>query len=353
MPLSVPIPSHRGLHRVTLMSCLEAFVRDEILDKDDAWCVTFCAPAVSQSVLTEIVHRHCPRCKKNRKATKKLSLSKLPPILVIHLKRFSFHGPFSDKVPLAKLFVDAETREANHFRLSRADRDTGALPADRTRSYELHSAAAHGQEERDCAVWRISVRSIWCNEPLREPQQWSLVRVSFSPTFTISARLELTSVRTRHSTAFVRNGRDWHNIGDSKVTPCDPNVVQSVRPGSLLSFAYILPRLTYGIAPCRRPNRLISFITRGDNPQTTSSFSRLCRYHSSPSLSRRYKEESSAMSSCVVFPFTIVSFFCSVSYSRSPSNPQRCKFSTLEFEPRNLFYESPVVWFCHESEWRP
>lgn len=37
MPLSVPIPSHRGLHRVTLMSCLEAFVRDEILDKDDAW----------------------------------------------------------------------------------------------------------------------------------------------------------------------------------------------------------------------------------------------------------------------------------------------------------------------------
>lgn len=49
--------------------------------------------------------RHCPRCKKNRKAIKKLSLSKLPPILVIHLKRFSFHGPFSDKVRLASIIA--------------------------------------------------------------------------------------------------------------------------------------------------------------------------------------------------------------------------------------------------------
>lgn len=101
MPLSVPIPSHRGLHRVTLMSCLEAFVRDEILDKDDAWYVKASHGLRNQiSRLTPALYpaRHCPRCKKNRKATKKLSLSKLPPILVIHLKRFSFHGPFSDKV---------------------------------------------------------------------------------------------------------------------------------------------------------------------------------------------------------------------------------------------------------------
>lgn len=49
-------------------------------------------------LLTQESYRHCPRCKKERKSVKKLSLSKLPPILVIHLKRFSFHGPFSDKV---------------------------------------------------------------------------------------------------------------------------------------------------------------------------------------------------------------------------------------------------------------
>lgn len=38
MPLSVPIPGGRGISKVSLMACLETFVRDEILDKDDAWC---------------------------------------------------------------------------------------------------------------------------------------------------------------------------------------------------------------------------------------------------------------------------------------------------------------------------
>jgi len=51
-----------------------------------------------RSQLTSRSCRYCPQCKTNRPAVKKLSLSKLPPILVIHLKRFSFHGPFSDKV---------------------------------------------------------------------------------------------------------------------------------------------------------------------------------------------------------------------------------------------------------------
>jgi ubiquitin carboxyl-terminal hydrolase 8 len=44
------------------------------------------------------LHRNCPKCKTRRKATKRLSLAKLPPILLIHLKRFSFKGPFSDKL---------------------------------------------------------------------------------------------------------------------------------------------------------------------------------------------------------------------------------------------------------------
>ncbi|KAK4703945.1 ubiquitin carboxyl-terminal hydrolase 8, partial [Phenoliferia sp. Uapishka_3] len=77
MPLSVPIPSGRGSTKVDLQQCIATFVREEILDKEDAW--------------------NCPRCKVPRKASKKLTLSRLPPILVIHLKRFSFKGPFSDK----------------------------------------------------------------------------------------------------------------------------------------------------------------------------------------------------------------------------------------------------------------
>lgn len=45
--------------------------------------------------------RKCPRCKVPRRATKRLSLSRLPPVLVIQLKRFSFNGPFTDKLETA------------------------------------------------------------------------------------------------------------------------------------------------------------------------------------------------------------------------------------------------------------
>ena len=35
---------------------------------------------------------------------KALTISRLPPILLIHLKRFSFHGPFTDKIDTAVVF---------------------------------------------------------------------------------------------------------------------------------------------------------------------------------------------------------------------------------------------------------
>ncbi|GAA6060086.1 hypothetical protein JCM10212_003047 [Sporobolomyces blumeae] len=172
MPLSVPIPSHRGLHKVTLMSCLEAFVRDEILDKDDAW--------------------HCPRCKKNRKATKKLSLSKLPPILVIHLKRFSFHGPFSDKI---------ETQV--HYPVTGLDLTPFVPPP--------------LMDQRGQTVGKSST----------EGYVYDLFGVTN----------HYGNLSSGHYTAFVRNGRDWYNIGDSKVTPCDPTVVQSAKSAYILYYA--------------------------------------------------------------------------------------------------------------------
>ncbi|KAH7890898.1 hypothetical protein F5I97DRAFT_1975992 [Phlebopus sp. FC_14] len=78
MYLSLPIPPVRGPSKVSLESCLDAFVKEEVLEKSEAW--------------------HCPKCKGLRKATKRLSLSRLPPILLIHLKRFSVKGPFTDKI---------------------------------------------------------------------------------------------------------------------------------------------------------------------------------------------------------------------------------------------------------------
>jgi len=42
--------------------------------------------------------RDCPKCKTKRRTSKKLSLARLPPVLLIHLKRFEANGRFSDKV---------------------------------------------------------------------------------------------------------------------------------------------------------------------------------------------------------------------------------------------------------------
>lgn len=48
-------------------------------------------------------NRQCPNCKVLRKATKHLSLSRLPPVLLIHIKRFTTKGHFTDKL---ETFVD-------------------------------------------------------------------------------------------------------------------------------------------------------------------------------------------------------------------------------------------------------
>lgn len=44
------------------------------------------------------IHRDCPKCKTKRRASKTLSLARLPPVLLIHFKRFEANGRFSDKI---------------------------------------------------------------------------------------------------------------------------------------------------------------------------------------------------------------------------------------------------------------
>ncbi|XP_008800670.3 ubiquitin carboxyl-terminal hydrolase 9-like isoform X1 [Phoenix dactylifera] len=63
---------------VTLFSCLETFLKEEPLGPDDMW--------------------YCPSCKEHRQATKKLDLWRLPKILVVHLKRFSYSRFLKNKL---------------------------------------------------------------------------------------------------------------------------------------------------------------------------------------------------------------------------------------------------------------
>lgn len=64
--LSLPIPLNH--QTVSLKDCFDLFTQDEILDNDNAW--------------------HCPKCKTRRRAVKTLTISRLPQVLIIHLKRF-------------------------------------------------------------------------------------------------------------------------------------------------------------------------------------------------------------------------------------------------------------------------
>lgn len=66
--------------------------------------------AESNSECCEIIPRYCPRCKKPRQANKKLDLWRLPEILVIHLKRFSYNRFFKNKL---ETFVDFPIHDLN------------------------------------------------------------------------------------------------------------------------------------------------------------------------------------------------------------------------------------------------
>lgn len=52
----------------------------------------------------------CPRCKQYRDAVKKIDIWKLPPILIVHLKRFKYHGLWRDKITT---FVDYPIENLN------------------------------------------------------------------------------------------------------------------------------------------------------------------------------------------------------------------------------------------------
>jgi len=59
-----------SLNEHNLDECLRLFTEPEVLSQKEAW--------------------YCPKCKEPREATKQLSLCRLPHILIIQLKRFSF-----------------------------------------------------------------------------------------------------------------------------------------------------------------------------------------------------------------------------------------------------------------------
>ncbi|MBW0493111.1 hypothetical protein O181_032826 [Austropuccinia psidii MF-1] len=179
MYLSLPIPMKRGMSKVSLTQCLDAFLKEEIMEKDDAW--------------------NCPKCNARRKATKRLSIARLPPILLIHLKRFSFKGPFSDKL---ETYVQYPVYGLD---LTEYLPPPLITPSNGTNS-ELNSSTYTGIQKPTVNIYDLYAV---CNH--------------------------FGSLSSGHYTAFIRSQKDWYNIGDSRVSKTDEKSIKA-RSAYLLCF---------------------------------------------------------------------------------------------------------------------
>jgi len=181
MYLSLEIPVGRGITKVSLDQCLDAFVKPEVMEKSDAW--------------------KCPHCKVLRKATKQLSLSRLPPVLLIHFKRFSFKGPFTDKL---ETMVD--------FPLKNLDL-TNYMPSPLPPSVD--KAGAYGTSTYGPDDPRSQV----------PPYRYDLYGVVN----------HFGSLSSGHYTSFIASKGSWVYCDDSRLTYADPKDVVG-RPAYILFY---------------------------------------------------------------------------------------------------------------------
>ncbi|OEL16929.1 Ubiquitin carboxyl-terminal hydrolase 9 [Dichanthelium oligosanthes] len=100
---------------VNLFSCLDAFLKEEPLGPDDMW--------------------YCPGCKEHRQASKKLDLWRLPEILVVHLKRFSYSRYMKNKLDT---FVNFPIHDLNMNKYVKQTRRGDEDPM-----YELYAVINH------------------------------------------------------------------------------------------------------------------------------------------------------------------------------------------------------------------
>lgn len=168
--LQLPIPHSRS-SKVSINQCLNALFNEEILEKDDAW--------------------DCPQCKAKRRANKTLSLARLPPILLIHFKRFEANGRFSDKVDT---FVE--------FPMKGLDL-TNYMPP------PLPPGADHSELNGGLPMSPDDPRT------QLPPYRYDLYGVTN----------HYGNLSSGHYTAYVSSRGGWLSCDDSSVKPCDPKQV--------------------------------------------------------------------------------------------------------------------------------
>ncbi|KAF2287433.1 hypothetical protein GH714_039882 [Hevea brasiliensis] len=125
--------ARRPQESVSLYKCLEAFLKEEPLGPEDMW--------------------YCPSCKRPRQASKKLDLWRLPEILVVHLKRFSYSRIIKNKL---ETYVDFPVED---FDLSTYMAHKDGQFSNR---YELYAISNHygGMEHGHCRWYEFDDENV-------------------------------------------------------------------------------------------------------------------------------------------------------------------------------------------------
>ncbi|GBG78426.1 hypothetical protein CBR_g26455 [Chara braunii] len=122
LDLSLPIPPRRcgqWNRRVSILDCMSAFVAEEKLEGEDAY--------------------NCKHCGSPQPATKKLSLYRFPPVLVIHIKRISSASDYSSfSKDSTHVEFDLEGLDLSPYLSPSADMLTDSKPI-----YDLYAVTNH------------------------------------------------------------------------------------------------------------------------------------------------------------------------------------------------------------------
>ncbi|UJR15384.1 hypothetical protein I4U23_002332 [Adineta vaga] len=116
------LDSTAGDQEITLQQCLQMFIEPEVLGPDDKW--------------------YCPQCKEHMQAEKRMSVWRLPPILIIQLKRFKYyHGASYGYLSDSRVKIDTNIKFPVH------DLNMGPFCSSTTESsqsyYDLYGVVNH------------------------------------------------------------------------------------------------------------------------------------------------------------------------------------------------------------------
>lgn len=98
---------------VSLLECLQSFMKSELLDRHNPW--------------------YCPTCKENQCAKRTMTVWKYPDTLIIQLKRFEFHNQLSTKIDSKVIYPITDLDLSRHV----------SNPGDVPLLYDLQSYVCH------------------------------------------------------------------------------------------------------------------------------------------------------------------------------------------------------------------